>query len=83
MRCRYKTDFKISSNCRTEREFIGCQIIAVPGQYDFKPFGIGYQKDSPYAEIFDYYLDQMRQTGLIDQIRSKYFGFSQACPDIR
>ena len=68
---------------RPTREFLDCKIIAVPGKYDFKPYAIGYQKDSPYTEMFDYYFDKMKQSGLLHQIRIKYFRSSQTCPDIR
>ena len=58
-------------------------MIANPGKYDFKPYAIGYQKDSPYAELFNFYIDQMRENGVIESIRSKYQGSPQQCPDLR
>ena len=74
---------KICPKYRTSKEFLDCEIIATPGKYDFKPIAMGYQKNSPYAQMFDFYFDQMRQSGLRDQIRLKYFGSPQICPDIR
>ena len=68
---------------RTKREFIECEVIVTPGKYDFKPYAIGYQKDSPYAELFNYYIDQMRENGVIESIRNKYQGLPQQCPDLR
>ena len=68
---------------RTKREFIECEVIVTPGKYDFKPYAIGYQKDSPYAELFNFYIDQMRENGVIESIRNKYQGLPQQCPDLR
>ena len=58
-------------------------MIVTPGKYDFKPYAIGYQKDSPYAELFNYYIDQMRENGVIESMRNKYQGLPQQCPDLR
>jgi len=53
-------------------EFANCEIVAIPAKYDFKPYGWGFQKDSPFLEIFNYYLDEMREKGATDQIFTKY-----------
>ena len=63
------------------QEYVDCQIIVVPGKFDFKPYAIGYQKNSPYAEIFDYYIEKMRQSGLLDSIHNKNRALPQKCPD--
>ena len=68
---------------RTTDEFINCKIIAAPGKYDFKPFAFGYQKNSPFAEMFDYHIEKIRQTGVLDTIKTKYQGLEQKCPDLR
>ena len=68
---------------RSTEEFINCGIIAAPGKYDMKPYAFGYQKDSPFVEMFDYHIEKMRQTGILDTIKSKYDGFEQRCPDLR
>ena len=69
---------------RTMPEYINCQIVVIPGgKYDFKPYAIGYQKDSPYAEIFDFHIDMLRQTGILQGIVSQYRGAPQQCPDYR
>ena len=71
-------------NYRTTQEFIDCQIISTPGKYDFKPLAIGYRKDSPYAEMFDFHIGQIRATGVLDKIKIKYNNaFQQECPDLR
>ena len=48
-----------------------------------KPYAFGYQKDSPFAELFDHYIEKMRQTGVLDTIEKKYHGLEQKCPDLR
>ena len=65
------------------QEYVDCQIIVVPGKFDFKHFAMGYQKNSPYAEIFDYYIEKMRQSGVLDSIHNKNRGLPQKCPDFR
>ena len=65
------------------KEFTDCKIIATPGRYDIKPFAFGYQKDSSFAEIFDYHVEKMRQSGVLDTIKTKYDALRQNCPDLR
>ena len=72
-----------SNSDRIRQEFVDCKIIQIPGKYDFKPFAIGYQKDSPYAEMFDYHIEEMRNGGVLDRIKNKYNQESQHCPDFR
>ena len=40
--------------------YINCKILVTPGKYDFKPYAYGFQKDSPFLPLFDYYLNQMK-----------------------
>ena len=44
---------------------------------------MGYQKDSPYAEMFDYHIVQMSYTGVLDYIKTKYSQLQQKCDDFR
>ena len=69
-------------NYRTTQEFVECKLVAAPGKYDFKPYAIGYQKHSPYAEILDYHIEAMREAGVLDNIKERYMGFPQKCPDL-
>ena len=57
--------------------------MTIPGKYGLKPFAIGYQKDSPYAEMFDYHIEQMRLSGVLDKIKTNYSPLPQQCPDLR
>ena len=57
---------------RSYPEYFNCEIVAVPAKYDFKPYGWGFQKGSPYVEIFNYYLDEMKEKGSLKQIFVKY-----------
>ena len=65
------------------QEFVDCKILAAPGKYDFKPYAIGYQKNSPYAGMLDYHIEEMRENGLLDNIKNKYSPPPQKCPDYR
>ena len=33
--------------------------------------------------MFDYHIEKMRQSGILDTIRTKYGGLKQNCPDLR
>ena len=69
---------------RVVPEYIYCKIVTIPGQtYDHKPYAIGYQKDSPYAEILDFHIDMMREKGTLDNIVSRYRGQQQQCVNPR
>ena len=68
---------------RSTEEFLECKILEAPGKYDFKPYAIGYQKHSPYAEMLDYHIEEMRESGVLDKIRDKYRSLPQQCPDFR
>ena len=68
---------------RSTKEFIDCEIIAIPGRYDFKPLAFGYQLNSPYAGVLDYHIKLIRENGALDQIVTKYQRGRQVCPDLR
>ena len=55
--------------------------MATPGKYDFKPYAFGFQKDSPFLPLFDYYLNEMKEKGSLKQIQVKYEPPPQVCPD--
>ena len=71
------------SSFRTTDEFVSCKMIATPGKYDFKSLAFGYQKNSPFADMFDYHIEKMRQTGVLDTINNRYKPSEQKCPDMR
>ena len=41
-----------------------------------------FQKDSPYLELFNYFLQEMKEKGALKQILEKYEGGKQVCPDM-
>ena len=57
--------------------------METPGKYDFKYYAFGHQKDSPYADMFDYHIEKMRESGLLQSIKAKYQGLPQMCPNLR
>ena len=61
--------------------YINCEILATPGKYDFKTHAYGFQKDSPFLPLFNYYLNEMKEKGSLKQIQVKYEPASQTCPD--
>ena len=57
-------------------------MIAIPGRYDYKPYAYGFQKDSPYLQIFNHYIKAMHEKGSLKQIIEKYTPPPQICPDL-
>ena len=55
--------------------------MATPGKYKFKHLAYGFQKDSPFLPLFDYYLNEMKEKGSLKQIQVKYKSPPQVCPD--
>ena len=66
---------------RSFNEYFDCQVIAIPAKYDYKPYAYGFQKDSPYLGIFNYYLKEMREKGTLKQILNQFESRPQVCPD--
>ena len=56
-------------------------MIAIPAKYDFKHMTYGFQKDSPYLGLFNHYMKEMREKGVLKQILNKYEIGTQVCPD--
>ena len=70
--------FKFS---RAFPEYAACEVIQIPSKYDFKPYAYGFQKDSPYLQLFNHYLKEMREKGTLKKILNKYKAAPQVCPD--
>jgi hypothetical protein len=66
---------------RTLDAYINCKILVTPGKYNVKQLAYGFQKDSPFLPLFDYYLNEMREKGSLKQIQVKYEPPPQICPD--
>ena len=58
-----------------------CEIIRTPAKYDYQRFAYGFQKDSPFLDIFNFYLKELRERGSFSQIFKKYQSQPQVCPD--
>ena len=61
--------------------YINCKIVATPAKYDFKPYAYGFQKDSPFLPLFNYYLNVIKEKGNVEQILRKYEPPPQICPN--
>ena len=66
----------------TFEEYSNCEIIAIPSKYDFKPYAYGFQKNSPYLKMFNFFLKSMIEKGALKQILNKYEARPQVCPDL-
>ena len=65
----------------TYHEYSGCEILAIPSKYKITPCALALQKNSPYLPLFNYYLNEMQEKGVSEQILSKYEPAAQICPD--
>ena len=63
------------------KEYLDCKIIVAPAKYDFKPIAYAFQKDLPFLYLFNHFLIEMRERGIIGQILAKYEAKPQNCPD--
>ena len=63
------------------KEYEQCELIILPKTYGYFSFAMGFQKNSPYARIFNHYLKQMRQDGTLDKNLKTYEAAPQVCPD--
>ena len=75
--------YRVNISSRSTKEFTDCEIIAIPGRYDYKPLAFGYQLNSPYAGVLDYHIKLTRENGALDQVITKYQRGRQFCPDLR
>ena len=66
----------------TAKPYIDCEVVVLPANYDFKPLSYGFQKDSPYLGLFNFYLHKMRERGVMKEILKKYETPPQVCPDL-
>ena len=55
--------------------------MAIPSRISKISLAFGFQKNSPYLAIIDYYLKEMKEKGLSEQILAKYDPGDQICPD--
>ena len=67
---------------RSFPQYSECKIIAIPAKYNFKPYAFGFQKDSPFLPMFNFYLKEMREKGSLKKILDKYESPPQVCPDL-
>ena len=66
---------------KTYGPYVKCEIIDIPGEYNKRNVAFGFQKGSPYRNLFSYYLKYMEETGVSQQISQKYEPSPQVCED--
>ena len=64
-------------------EYINCEFIQIPGKYDPLDYAIAYQQNSVYAELLDYWINRMKENGVLDSLKTKYRLDAQECPSMR
>ena len=63
-------------------EFANCQIVATKGQYFHQPYAWPFPLNSPFLDIFNFYIKELIEKGQWDAIQSKYQASPQVCPDM-
>jgi hypothetical protein len=56
--------------------------MEIPAKYDVKPYAYGFQKDSPYLDLFNFMIKELKEKGSYDKIAANYEPPPQICPDI-
>ena len=68
---------------RSSVEYKECEIIALPRKYEAKPYGFAFQTNSPYLQLFNYYINRLRENGILERASKAFEPEPQECPDIR
>ena len=66
----------------TTTQFVNCEVVATQGKYFHRPFAWPFQKNSPYLDIFNFYIGELMEKGQWNAIMSKYVAPAQVCPDL-
>ncbi len=53
-------------------EYRTCQLVAAPAKYNYKQYAFALPKNSSLVGIFNYYLKDMREKGILKQIFDQY-----------
>ena len=69
-----KLNFSYTSFSRGLPEFASCQILALPAKFGNIPIAWGFQQNSPYLAIFDYYIRLMQESGSQHKIENDFAG---------
>ena len=72
----------IFENIELTEEYKNCEIVALPKIYKKSPVPFTFQKDSPYWQIFNYYLIRMKENSAEMRFDSLYKPIPQFCPDL-
>jgi hypothetical protein len=67
---------------KSYEEYLKCDIIAVPQKYF--PFQMGYtiQKNSSFFDVFSFYINQMKESGVVDRLKMLHEEKPQVCPNL-
>ena len=66
---------------RSSPHYKKCEIITLPKKYNSKSIAFILAKDSPYLSLFNFYIDQLRETGALERIFKKWEPLPPACED--
>ena len=62
------------------KEYKNCEILATKSRYGARPMAWGFQKHSPYLDIFNFYIRHFMENGAWDAIEKTHQS-PQRCPD--
>ena len=64
---------------RFTKEYLNCEVINVPSKFNINQYAFGFQKDSQYLPIFNYYLKLLDQQGTFHKLYNRYQVLPQNC----
>jgi len=66
---------------RNTKAYENCKIVLAPAKYHLVDFAFGFQKNSPFIDIFNHNIQKMKEKGSLNRILEKYGRRKQKCPD--
>ena len=57
-------------------------IVVTEGKYFTRPYAWAFQKNSPFLDIFNFYISEFIEKGQWNAIVNKYTARPQVCPDM-
>ena len=67
---------------RSRKDFQECLWLQAEGKYNKRAYAWGFQKHSPYLELFNFYLHQFDEKGAWHAIEKRFELKPQVCPDL-
>ena len=64
------------------KAYQNCEIVVIPQKLEFRPYGFGFQDESPYLPLFNHAILKMMEKGSLSKHVTDYIPPKQVCPDL-